>query len=408
MNKIISTKQGFYTASITGLLVAATLASAADPAPVVNVGGTKISIYGIAQLDAAYEDSKSNNGNLANLVNKSDLQNEDDAGWYLTANHTRLGLNLDGPNDGTFVNVSGKVEFDFYGGGTEVNSLPRLRHGYGQVAFPSAGFTILGGQTWDVISPLNPPTANAGVLNNSGNLGARRPQLRLSEKVPVGEGSLEFAAAVVRTVGSTQPYVTNSASETGSDADIPTFQGRIGVSLPLWVEKQKLNLGVSGHWGKEEIDLDSAGKTKDLSTWSANVDLEIPVLSNLSLVGEGFLGQNLDAYAGNIGQGFTTATDRDDTKNVEGYGAWGALRFKPIPALALNAGAGIDKVKRSSITVGSKEQNISGFVNAFYNITPAFKVGVEYFRIQTDYLFAGGDVGEAKLNREQVVLSYSF
>lgn len=400
-----------YRETATFLSIAAALAMAeTEGTPVVNAAGVKVAVYGFASLDAAYEDSKSNNGNLSNYVSSSDLLNKNDGGWYLTPDLTRIGVNLSGPNVSPSIAVSGKIEVDFYGGGTEVNPVPRLRHGYGQVTFPGVGFTILGGQTSDVISPLSAPVLNAGALQNSGNLGSRRAQLRLSEAVPVGGGSLNIAAAVVRSVGVTQPYVTNSASETGSDADVPTFQGRVGVSLPLWVEKQKVNFGVSGHYGTEEIDLDSTGDTKNLSTWSLNGDLELPILGILSFVGEGFLGANLDAYFGNIGQGFTKTANPDDIKDVKGFGGWGAFRLNPSSSVTVNAGAGIDKVHRSTIReTGGREQNVSSFINAAYNITPAFKVGLEYFHIQTDYLLARSNtVKEADLNRYQLSLAYNF
>ena len=42
-------------------------------------------------------------------------------------------------------------------------------------------FTILGGQTWDVISPLNPRSLNYSVYWWAGNIGYRRPQVRLTK-----------------------------------------------------------------------------------------------------------------------------------------------------------------------------------------------------------------------------------
>ena len=259
------------------ILLSAITSFAAEPISVTTKTGVTATLYGFASLNAAYEDSKSNNGNFANFVAASDLTNENDGGWHLTPNLTRIGFNLSSGDDSTYFKANGKVEIDFYGGGSANNPNPRLRHGYGEISFGKTGFSILGGQTWDVISPLVTPTLNAGVLNNSGDAGLRRAQLRLTEKIPVGEGSVDIAAAVVRTIGENQPYNSSSASETGTDADIPTFQGRIGIALPLWVDNKKAGLGVSGHYGQEEIDLDATGKTKDIPTWSANVDLTLPI-----------------------------------------------------------------------------------------------------------------------------------
>lgn len=393
------------------ILASAIAAFSAEPISVTTKSGVTTTLYGFASLNAAYEDSKSNNGNFANFVAASDITNENDGGWHLTPNLTRIGVNLSSGSDTAYIRANGKIEVDFYGGGSGNAPTPRLRHGYGEVSFGKTGFSILGGQTWDVISPLVTPTLNAGVLNNSGDAGLRRAQLRLTEKIPVAGGSLDIAAAVVRTIGENQPYTTASASETGVDADIPTFQGRIGIAIPLWVKDKKVGLGVSGHYGKEEIDLDATGDAKDIPTWSANIDLTFPITSNITILGEGFIGENLDTYAAGIGRGFAAnANDPESVKSIKAYGGWFALQAKLIQKLAINAGAGIDKLDRDDIeTVGGREQNISVFANATYNLTDAFSFGFEYLHIQTDYLTAGTkNVKEADLNRYQLSATYGF
>jgi len=393
----------------TGIVLLSAITSfAGETLAVTTKSGTSVSLYGFASLNAAYEDSKSNNGNFANFVAASDLTNENDGGWHLTPNLTRVGLNLSSGSDTSFIKANGKVEVDFYGGGSGNAPNPRLRHGYGEVSFGKTGFSILGGQTWDVISPLITPTLNAGVLNNSGDAGLRRAQLRLTERIPVAGGSLDIAAAVVRTIGEAQPYNSSSASETGVDADIPTFQGRIGISLPLWVKDKKFGLGFSGHYGQEEIDLDATGDTKDIPTWSANVDLNLPITANVTLLGEGFIGENLDTYAAGIGRGFVAdANDPENVKSISAYGGWVASQAK-VQKIAANVGAGIDKLDRDDIEkVGGREQNLSFFANATYSLTDAFSFGVEYLHVQTDYL-TGKTVKEADLNRYQLSTTYSF
>ena len=396
--------------TITNTILLSTITTfAAEAISVTTKSGVSATLYGFASLNAAYEDSKSNNGNFANFVAASDLTNRNDAGWHFTPNLTRIGLNLSSGNDSTFFKANGKIEVDFYGGGSGNAPTPRLRHGYGEITFGNSGFSILGGQSWDLISPLVTPTLNAGVLNNSGDAGLRRAQLRLTERIPIAGGSLDIAAAAVRTIGENQPYNTSSASETGVDANIPTFQGRIGISLPLWVEGKKFGLGVSGHYGQEEIDLDSTGRTKEIPTWSFNVDLTLPITSNFTFLGEYFVGANLDTYAAGIGRGFVTDTkDPQSVKSIGAYGGWIALQAKFIQKLAFNVGAGLDKLKREDVRkVGGREQNFSFFANTTYNFTSAFSLGFEYLHIQTDYLTAK-TVKEADLNRYQLSATYGF
>ena len=393
----------------TAILLSSISAFSAEPISVTTKSGVSVTLYGFASLNAAYEDSKSNNGNFANFVASSDITNKNDGGWHFTPNLTRIGLNLSSGSDTSFFKANGKIEVDFYGGGSGNAPNPRLRHGYGEISFGKSGFSILGGQTWDLISPLVTPTLNAGVLNNSGDPGLRRAQLRLTEKVPVSDGSLDFAVALVRTIGETQPYNTSSASETGVDADAPTFQGRIGIAVPLWVQNKKFGLGFSGHYGIEEIDLDATGDTKEIPTWSFNIDLNLPITSNFTFLGEYFIGANLDTYAAGIGRGFVSnADDPKSVRSIGAYGGWIALQAKFIQKLAFNVGAGLDKLKREDIRkVGGREQNISIFANTTYNLTEAFSFGFEYLHVQTDYLTTNS-VKEADLNRYQLSATYGF
>ena len=74
-----------------GFLFSTYAVFAAESTPVITKAGVQLSVYGFASLTAAYNDSKSNNGNFDNTVSASDLTNEDDGGWYLTPNLTRLG-----------------------------------------------------------------------------------------------------------------------------------------------------------------------------------------------------------------------------------------------------------------------------------------------------------------------------
>lgn len=385
-------------------LAAAALALAgttvhADPLQVSTASGVTLGLYGFAQLDGSWESQRANPapGNFATwaLTGKGAHSGE----WNWTADNTRLGVNLSGP-DGENFKLSGKVEFDFYGGGSsENNPVPRLRHGYGTVAFPKIGLSFLAGQTWDLVAPLNVPTLNAGVLYNAGNLGnARRPQLRVTETVALlANGKWEIAAAVARTIGNaTNTYATGSAVDAGHDADIPTFQGRTAVSLPLWVEKQPAILGVSGHYAQEAL-LQSDYSYKNVDSWSGAVDLELPLVSILSLAGEGWRGGDLSTYNGGIGQGIVNGVA------VEGWGGWLALRLK-LGAVTANLGGGLDSVQASKVAAGGRTRNTAAFGNVGYNLNANSKVAIELQRLETDYKAGASE----ELWRTQLAYSYSF
>ena len=100
--------------------------------------------------------------------------------------------------------ASGLIEIDFYGGGAENKPRPQLRHAYADIAWVDSGWNMLAGQTWDLISPLNPWTLNYSVAWWAGNIGFRRPQIRLTKQTGIGEGADFLAAfAITRDIGST-------------------------------------------------------------------------------------------------------------------------------------------------------------------------------------------------------------
>ena len=82
---------------------------------------------------------------------------------------------------GEDIQTGGRVEIDFYGGGAENKSNPMMRHAYLNLDWPKDKFSILAGQTSDVISPLFPDTLNYTVGWWVGNIGYRRPQIRLTK-----------------------------------------------------------------------------------------------------------------------------------------------------------------------------------------------------------------------------------
>jgi len=389
--------------NISALALAIASISVADPVQ-VSGSGMRASLYGKAQLDMAWEDHRASPapGNLAYWAETGKSANSGE--WNITASNTKVGLNLFGPDSSMAYRMSGRIEIDFSGSaGAENTPVPRLRHGYGSVTLPNLGLTVLAGQTWDVFSPLAPPTVNTGALWFAGNVGYRRPQLRLTEALPIaGTGKVELSGAVARSIGTASPFVSTS-TDGGHDADIPVFEGRASGSLPLWVKGQNATLGVSGHYGREDVLLSDSVSSTSLKSWSTNIDLELPLTSFASLVGEGYQGENMDAYLGGIGQGFIKVAGTSSLENVQGWGGWMALRLK-FDALGMNAGIGVDSVRASTLNAGGRTRNVNAFANVSYLFASTLQVAWEVSRIETDYKSGSSEV----VWRTQTVCAYGF
>jgi hypothetical protein len=333
-----------------------------------------VEFYGFVKLTAA-ADTGIDSGNLGRWARSGVHDNQ----FNMTANETRLGLNF--LKEGEKPVVSGKIEFDFMGGGTENKAYPMMRHAYLEIFCPARNVTLLAGQTWDVIAPLNPTSNNNSVYWWVGNIGYRRPQVRLTKTA----GKVAIQAAAARTIGDIASSTTVFGS--GEDSGFPTVQGRLALS-----PGKSFTLGIAGHFGEEEVgDL-------DFVTSSAVADLVVKMGSRVEIRGEAWTGKNLDAYLGGIGTGM------NGSKEVHANGGWGALQFGPFGKTRVYAGAGFDNPGDADLAKGLKSHNSAGWAGFSNEIASATTVDLEYTYYDTRYLDSTGGYG----HRGQMTFVYSF
>jgi len=362
-----------------------------------------IQIYGYLKLDTAYDSSRINNGNFAQWVEPENENNEDNQ-FNMTANESRFGVKINGPDNGT-MKTSGLAEVDFYGDSNENKAHLMMRHAYMKLDWPDCRFNIIAGQTSDVISPLFPSTVNYSVGWWTGNIGYRRPQIRLTKEYELDEQTdLKLEGALARTIG--RDSVTHTDS--GEDSGLPSIQARAGMTLPIYGPGPTV-VGLSGHLGKEEYDITDSGRNKDFTTWSINLDVAQPIRSWLSIKGELFAGENLDAYLGGIGQGVTTK-GYNQYEEIGSKGGWVAASLGPWDKMRFNVGGGLDDVDSSNVNPHSdanpdgRTMNRSIFGNMFYTLNKNTEWAVELSHWRTQYRGSGD--GESL--RLQAALIYKF
>ena len=357
-----------------------------------------IQLYGYLKLDAAYDSSRIDNGNYAKWVERENTNSNDDQ-FNMTANETRLGMLINGPDD-PILKASGRVETDFYGGGDENKAHLMMRHAYLKLDWPADRFSILAGQTSDVVSPLFPSTVNYSVGWWTGNIGYRRPQIRLTKEYDIGpKDDLKLEGALARTIGRTSFTGTDS----GEDSGVPSAQARASMSLPLFAGIDASTVGVSGHLAQEEYDVAANGRNKEFTSWSLNLDLTQPVNKWLSIKSEVFTGENLDAYLGGIGQGVTT-TGANQYEEVGSKGGWIAAALGPWDKARFNVGLGMDDVDRGNVNTGDRTLNQSVFGNVYCSLSKNVEWAFELSHWRTEYRGPGD--GDAV--RAQTALIYRF
>ncbi|NTW83710.1 MAG: hypothetical protein HGB36_10145 [Chlorobiaceae bacterium] len=379
-----------------------------SPTTVSLGSGVKAQLYGFARLDALWESGQVYPGNIALWAQPQGL-GRNDGEWNLTAGATRLGFNFSGP-DTEKLKLTGNIEIDFTGGGTENNQNPRMRHAWLKAYWPASDFSIIAGQTWDVIGSLIPFTDDPAIMWDAGNIGGRHPQLRLTKGFATGEKSrLEMAVAASRTIGEKDII---SGFDTGRDADMPTIQGRIALSGPVIVDNKPATVAVSGHYGQEQWDTNTSNANKTLDTWSCNLELSLPLSQQLIFAGEYFTGSNLDDFYGGIGQGVNTGLDnKSNFWNIRSHGGWAALRYSVNPTTTVSLGAGIDDPDdndlagyAAAVTTKPRTLNRTIFANVINQVTPNFIIGFQLGEWITDYM--GAPRSEAL--RAQSSMTYKF
>lgn len=361
---------------------------------------SSIEFYGFAKLDMAYDQGRVTPGNYALYVDPMPVNNNNNSQYNMTANQTRLGMNFTALDSGD-AKVTGKVEIDFYGNGTANNkAAPLLRHAYMQVYWPKWDFTILAGQTSDIISPLVEPTINYTVGWDAGNIGYRRPQLRFDKGFKLGEKS-RFDWQLGFTWNAGHSYSNLSGTyNSGVTSYAPTFQTRLGFTFPGAAERTN-NIGVSYHYGRETFlpGLPNEHSVR-LSSYSYNFDAYVPLSKDFTFQGEYFYGADLDQYFGGSNQAYSLKEEAGTVSS----GGWAAFSWQVNPKLVFNLGGGTDNPQQNYLLAGARTTNQSLFLNGWYTFAKQAQVGLEVSRWSTGYM----DRDTVKATRYQLSFMYTF
>ncbi len=343
---------------------------------------------GYFKADFAYDQTRVNSGNYALYVTeRSPLDAPDNDLMSITARESRFGLDFWWEEND--IKTDARLEFDFYGLGVAPASLssmenkaaPMLRHAY--IKLTKGHWSLLAGQTSDIISPLFPKTANYTVLWDQGNIGYRRPQLRVSTWGNLSDnGKVTLAGGLFRTLGGD---IDGDKVDDGADSGLPTVEGRLAMSAKTWKEGT-MELGVSGHYGTEEYWTGRA--TKSVESWSGNVDLRYAPCERTEITCELFVGDNLGAYYGGVGQTLNPMLTEIGSK-----GGWAEISYKAADGLWLNAGYGLDNPDEDDFVIAASEDDVRSFIgrnsnifaSVMYDLTSTVTAMVELSQLKTKY-----------------------
>lgn len=361
-------------------------------------GDFTITPYGFLWANTVFSTERTSPGSYTLFVQSASTQPENE--FLIDARNTRLGFDVAGPPIAFFNNASsgGKVEIDFQNSvlSTENRATIMLRHAYAEVK--NDEYRLLAGQTWDVVSPLLPGMLMYSVGWDGGNIGYRRAQFRGERYWAFSDVSLVTTQFSINQ----QVFPDGTTNIRGEPSNWPILEGRVAWTLG---RREKgclpITMGASGHIGEQQFDDVVVGPNNRRRTWSGNLDLRIPFNERFGFQAECYIGENLAAFLGGIGQGVDPTT----RNTIRDAGGWMELWYDWTPRLHSHVGYSVDDPNNNDVvTFAMKNYNQFYYGNIIYDLTKNFLIGLEVSSWKTVYV--GQLPGDAV--RCEFVAKYGF
>ena len=268
---------------------------------------------------------------------------------------------------------TGDVDVDFYGGqqpssGGRTFPLVRLRTARGMVRWRHADLLV--GQEMPLISGVNPITPAAigtPEFAGAGNLWLWLPQVRAGIHTS-GAMRVGFQAAVLAPTSGDAVAAFDTDYDLAERSARPFVQGRVSATWDDGNLVRDVGCGVHEGW--------LVPVATRVTSRAFACDATIPVLEQVELRGELFVGQALRGLGGGaIGQNLTPASDPLKTK-----GGWAQVNAHPSFSLRFGAGCGIDHPDALAV----RRRNDACSLYALRSFGPLF-AGAEWRRLRTEY-----------------------
>jgi hypothetical protein len=244
-------------------------------------------------------------------------------------------------------------------------------------------WTILAGQTADIISPLGPDSLNTnGNRWFGGNAGFRRPQLRVARKILWAEDSpLTLLGSINANIGATTS-VSGQTFDSGRRSGWPVFQAAVEQGLPGWGAGPIL-FGFAGFYGEE--DLKTATRSEaSIKQWMYGAYVVVPIIEWLTLKGEIQTGKNTDALL--AGGGINTDEGSSRYGNgVKSSSGWIQATLTPIDLFTFNLFFGLEDRQNKNLGTGAMTRNRVMSANVKYQIFDPLTIGFEYQHFDTEF-----------------------
>lgn len=259
-----------------------------------------------------------------------------------------------------------RIEVDFYGDNAGNNLIPRMRLGYVKAEYKPSDFSVVVGQDWIPIAALNPPTVDFGILTAAGNLWWRVPQVTFRKGFSDNYEVL-FSAMKHRRI------------DTAEESRLPWLVTRVAYN------DSKYHFALGGGWRTEDVE-GSTGIEESVQRWLAALEMKAKY-GAVTVLAEPWIGQGIDNEFLRYDLGVNTALPTPE--EVFAWGGFVAVSVAAGERTTISGGYGIDNPDEDDLegiefNDRQFEMNQQAFVNLWYNLTSAIKVGGEVLYVATD------------------------
>lgn len=358
-------------------------------------GESQLKFYGFVRLDTIFDDARLSDPMGPVFVRSADDANASQSEFTMHSRLTRIGMLLDGPTVPGLgdAKLSGRVEFDFQGGGSDSRPVPRLRRAFGQLEWEHT--SLLLGQEWDFVSPLAPAVNNDTLLWGAGNTGDRHPQVRLRNERDLWNGTLRIDMGFL-LAGAVENTNVLQGLSSGEASGRPMLAARMGYRCLC-----DLEFGVWGHEARERFDPDGGGPLgeADFSSRALGFDVRAPLADgDWWLKAEGFFGTNLDDLRGGVLQGVNAAGEEIDSK-----GGWFEVGTKLDEHFTLSVGTSVDDPEDDRLVTGGRARNGTTYLGLAWQ-EDSLRAGFEVIDWNTEFI----DQADGEALRVAFWVAYTF
>jgi hypothetical protein len=336
------------------------------------LGRYDMELYGRVKVDLNYDTAEfSRYGDLIGAVDAGDRDDYANDSTNFNPKDSRIGLKVK-RRDGVWLSEA-RIELDFYGGNTANNLEPRMRLGYVKLTNDDWKSSLLVGQDWIPVASLGPPTIEFGGLTSSGNLWWRVPQVTFRKQIC----NFELLLSAMK----------HRRKDYDEEDRMPWILAKVSYKDGILGKGGLLALG--GGFKDARID-NNSGDSVSKTRWLAAIEFMIK-RGRFTLKAEPWIGKGVD----NEFMRYDLGVNREDgdASLILGRGGFVSLSYKASQKVNLSVGYGIDdphaddmdgmSALDSSDLNGIFTRNETIFVNGWYQVTSAVKMGVEVMHLET-------------------------